>query len=323
MKKPLFLGILMLVMVFFPQLMEAQSDVFTETVANVEGCIASESNAMVTGSLPTAAFINGDGDSICSSDPASSAGLDISLTGTAPFTFELAVNHDTVLSMTAQSNHCTFYVAPPEQTTYRITMVRDAYYQNTNLGPEATATVYVKSIEFENNVFESECDNPGVVTINFNMICGNPTAMFTVVYDNGLQASGNISNNTATFAAPTASGDYNAVFTVDGCSYVITIKVNPLSTSVIDNQPTVDFRVYPNPTSDIVNVQLTMNNEQLGGMSVQVFDVFGRLLNVVELGRALAPQTAQIDLSKYAKGVYFVNAVSEGKVIAVRKVVKW
>lgn len=33
-------------------------------------------------------------------------------------------------------------------------------------------------------------------------------------------------------------------------------------------------------------------------------------------------QTKQIDLSHYAKGVYFVKAVSEGKVIAVRKVVK-
>ena len=80
--------------------------------------------------------------------------------------------------------------------------------------------------------------------------------------------------------------------------------------------------VYPNPTSDLVNVQLTMNNEQLDGVEIQLFDVYGRLLNIVETGRAPSSQTTQIDLSRYAKGVYFVKAVSEGKVIAVRKVVK-
>jgi hypothetical protein len=33
-------------------------------------------------------------------------------------------------------------------------------------------------------------------------------------------------------------------------------------------------------------------------------------------------QTAQIDLSRYAPGVYFVKAVADDKVVAVRKVVK-
>lgn len=82
------------------------------------------------------------------------------------------------------------------------------------------------------------------------------------------------------------------------------------------------LHLYPNPTSDLVNVKLTMNNEQLEGVEIQLFDVYGRLLNIVETGRAPSSQTTQIDLSRYAKGVYFVKAVSEGKVIAVRKVVK-
>ena len=80
--------------------------------------------------------------------------------------------------------------------------------------------------------------------------------------------------------------------------------------------------IYPNPTSDLVNVQLTINNEQLEGIDIQLFDVYGRLLDIVETGRAPSSKTAQIDLSRYAQGVYFVKAVSEGKVIAVKKVVK-
>ena len=89
---------------------------------------------------------------------------------------------------------------------------------------------------------------------------------------------------------------------------------------------TVNYQlyIYPNPTSDLVNVQLTINNEQLEGVGIQVFDVDGRLLEVANMAdaRGASLKTTQIDLSRYAKGVYFVKAVSKGKILAVRKVVK-
>lgn len=80
--------------------------------------------------------------------------------------------------------------------------------------------------------------------------------------------------------------------------------------------------IHPNPTSDILNVQLTINNEQLDVVGIQMFDVYGRLLDVVDIHQGTSLQTSQIDLSHYAKGVYFVKVMAEGKVIAVRKVVK-
>ena len=33
-------------------------------------------------------------------------------------------------------------------------------------------------------------------------------------------------------------------------------------------------------------------------------------------------QTAQIDLSRYANGIYFIKAVAEDKTIAMRKIIK-
>ena len=42
----------------------------------------------------------------------------------------------------------------------------------------------------------------------------------------------------------------------------------------------------------------------------------------VEMPCIASPQTVQIDLSRYAKGVYFIKAVTNGKTIAARKVVK-
>ncbi|MBO7577088.1 MAG: T9SS type A sorting domain-containing protein [Bacteroidales bacterium] len=80
--------------------------------------------------------------------------------------------------------------------------------------------------------------------------------------------------------------------------------------------------VYPNPTADIVNVQLTMNNEQSNNVEIQLFDMFGKMLDVVETQNFASLQTTKIDMSPYANGVYFIKAVSEGNVLAVRKVVK-
>jgi len=79
---------------------------------------------------------------------------------------------------------------------------------------------------------------------------------------------------------------------------------------------TSSMTVYPNPTTDIVNVQCTMNNVQEGTIEFHVYDAYGKLIRKVDV------QTAQIDLSHYASGVYFVKAVADGNVVAVRKVVK-
>ena len=119
------------------------------------------------------------------------------------------------------------------------------------------------------------------------------------------------------------SGDYTQSFeTVDGCDSVVTLHLT-ITVGIDDYDLANAMKLYPNPTSDLVNVQLTMNNEQLESIDIQVFDVYGRLLQVANVADARgASLHAQIDLSSYAKGVYFVKAVSEGKVIAVRKVVK-
>ena len=80
--------------------------------------------------------------------------------------------------------------------------------------------------------------------------------------------------------------------------------------------------IYPNPTTDVINVQLTINNEQLDKVDIQLVDAYGRLLDMVETQNFASPQTTQINLSRYAKGIYFVKAVANGKTIAVRKVVR-
>ena len=65
-----------------------------------------------------------------------------------------------------------------------------------------------------------------------------------------------------------------------------------------------------------------MYNVQFGDMELQLVDTYGRLLDVVRANVDSPLQTAQIDLSQYATGIYFLKAASDGHVVAVRKVVK-
>ena len=83
-----------------------------------------------------------------------------------------------------------------------------------------------------------------------------------------------------------------------------------------------NLTVYPNPTNGVVNVQCTMNNVQFGDMELQLLDTYGRLLNVVRANNDSPLQTAQIDLSRYATGVYFVKVMADGKTVGVRKMVR-
>jgi len=140
------------------------------------------------------------------------------------------------------------------------------------------------------------------------------------------------------------TGDYTQTLqTADGCDSVVTLHLT-IETSISDHSLNANMKVYPNPTSDIVKVELTINNGQSGDVAIQLYDMYGKLLDMVNVGNTDAmnrvptghsmdsydaanahgatAQTTQIDLSRYANGVYFIKAVAEGNVLAVRKVVK-
>ena len=282
--------------------------------------------AVTVHELPTATFTSGDGASICANDPSASAELVITFTGVAPFTYEVVDGHGNVVAhATTQANTATIYVAPTEQTTYRITFVQDAFCENTAFGADAMATVYVNSIEFDDFVFESGCDNPGFVTINFNMISGNPTAAFTVIYDNGLQASGNISNNTATFAAPTVPGDYHAVFTVDGCSYDIIVRVLVGDFGFGGSLPIMDQRwndvvvVNNNPANNgghtFVSFQWYKNGVEIPGAVYSNYQEIGGLNGFYSV--VLVEQDENGNMVTYKTCEMYFNSVSTVKVYPV------
>ncbi len=117
------------------------------------------------------------------------------------------------------------------------------------------------------------------------------------------------------------TGDYSQTFqTIHSCDSLVTLHLT--ITVGLNDYETVDFKVYPNPTSNIVNVECIMKNEELGDVEIQVVDAYGRLVDLEETLVITSLQNVRIDLSHNASGIYFVKAVADGKTIAVRKVVK-
>jgi chitodextrinase len=78
----------------------------------------------------------------------------------------------------------------------------------------------------------------------------------------------------------------------------------------IDEHLLNSISLYPNPAKEVVNVQCTMNNVQVE--SIEVFDVYGKVVRTgVETFHETSLQTAQINVSGLAAGMYFVRVTTD------------
>ena len=119
------------------------------------------------------------------------------------------------------------------------------------------------------------------------------------------------------FLPPMFNIYYACIITLNGCSDTTACFFG--IDEAVEDWNDGQFTLYPNPTGGIVNVRLDENGATWNAGEIQVFDMYGRLLQTVETCHGAS---VQIDLSQYATGVYFVRMVNGGKVMAVRKVVK-
>ena len=165
------------------------------------------------------------------------------------------------------------------------------------------------------------CDSVIDMTLTVNQSVS--TDEYLVIYDNELPyhyVNGEI-DTIFEIGTPSLSVFSFQFSTQDGCDSVVTLHLT-IETGIDSYAMNASMKVYPNPTSNIVNVELSMKGEQTENVAIQVFDVYGKLLDIVETQNFASLQTTQIDLSRYSNGVYFIKAVSEGNVLAVRKVVR-
>lgn len=100
---------------------------------------------------------------------------------------------------------------------------------------------------------------------------------------------------------------------VSGCdsSVVLVVDVR-LDAGIETFQPTREFKIFPNPTTHLVNVILDDEDLIQRQEPVMVYDLHGRLIQ----SKPLIDRQIQLDLSSYPAGVYIIKADRySGKVI--------
>lgn len=142
-------------------------------------------------------------------------------------------------------------------------------------------------------------------------ICVNETANITVngattytwsTHENGASINVTPSVNTTYFVQGTGT---------NGCenSTVITVFVDECLGIGKFKFESLKLSVYPNPVSEIINVELEMIN---GGTDIKIIDVLGKEMPNEKF--KIENGTAQINVSNIPKGIYFIkvgNAVSK------------
>ena len=315
----------------------AESGVYTVTATNVEGCSAIATATVTVNPLPI--VVIGGNTSICEggSTTLTASGADTyswstgdntasatisafgvyTVTGTSTAgcssvaSVTVLVSQLPVITITGETDICA-----GESTT--LTANGGTTYLWSNGTTDATLTVSNAGTYQVIGYNEAGCNAMASATVN---LWQPATTEFSVECPDSYYTWNDVDY--------CQSGDYTQTLqTVHGCDSVVTLHLT--ITVGLEDYNGFDFKVYPNPTNGVVNVQCTMNNVQLGDMEIHVVDMYGRLLNVVGANNHSPLRTdthgssvqTQIDLSRYATGIYFIKAVADGKTVAVRKVVR-
>ncbi len=138
-------------------------------------------------------------------------------------------------------------------------------------------------------------------TINSGTITANQAGATYQWIDcnSGLSIAGAIDSN----YTATANGDYAVIITMNNCSDTSDC-VTIASVGIDENVFGTDIFLYPNPTTDLITVELG----ELKGAQITVIDLLGR---VVYSDTKSTSQTLAISMNNFAKGTYLLNITKE------------
>ncbi len=196
----------------------------------------------------------------------------------------------------------TYYVR-----AYATNSVGTAYGQEVSF--TTLCDTLIVTISGETNVDQGESttlaveDNPAW-TYLWNT--GDTTASITVTPEETTTYSVAVSNGMC-------GGDASVTVTV------VTADTIPTDTVGIGYYETAQLQIYPNPTDGIVTVCLSPETCPLSS-EIQVFDIYGKLVETFH--ETSLQQTAHINLSHYASGVYIIKVVNRGTPVSIGKIVK-
>ena len=132
---------------------------------------------------------------------------------------------------------------------------------------------------------------------------------------NGNWASAHTTDNSYTITGLTAQTTYEIRVQADCGDNNLSEwsgSINATTTNVgIDSWLAGSVSLYPNPAKEVVNVQCTMNHVQWDGAIGEVSEVYGPLLQTVEMSSKITT----LNVSGLADGMYFVRVTTDRGVV--------
>ena len=114
------------------------------------------------------------------------------------------------------------------------------------------------------------------------------------------------------------AGTYTLIVTDDnGCSIVQEVVVDIIVNN-LEPENLTSFKLYPNPTDGLVNLQLSLNVVESG--KIQLYNVAGQQVSLFEF-EGTTEFSHRIDLSTQPQGVYFIQLILDDEQIT-RRVIK-
>jgi hypothetical protein len=101
------------------------------------------------------------------------------------------------------------------------------------------------------------------------------------------------------------------IIKVFGITTINAALANPCAFLATETNQIADvFKVYPNPTSGLVNITLPMVTNQV---DVAVYDLFGKIIYAANLSKQDKVQSMTMDLSHLSSGIYILHIVTDSK----------
>jgi len=258
---------------------------------------------------------------------------------TTPVQFQTAYGCDStvILYLTVIPESCAQLVSPINQTTIQELSpilswnpVPDApgyyvYMSTTNVRPAqylsfTTATSYAVTEVLDYNetyywwAIPAWPNLPDCPSNSFTVYCPSYVTYDTLVIDES-QLPYAYEDTVFQIGTPHHSVHYFHYSTIYGCDSVKVLDLTVImdTTGIAENQFSV--RLYPNPTTGTFFVELPFTNRSA---RLFVYDAYGKML----FENVLSSEKSSVDLSSFAKGIYFVKVISEGKTSATIKVIR-
>jgi len=179
----------------------------------------------------------------------------------------------------------------------------------------------ITSNSFTANVGSSYADMPQVVYFEGQFVClQNNEDSYQWGFDDNVTLdstliAGEINPNYFISAPDLANKHYWVMTMKDGCSQK-TYYNTPTGITNVNSSIAAEMKVYPNPTSDYLNVDINAGLD--GNIQVSLLNILGQQLGET----AVVNHQAKIDVSKLPAGCYLVDCYREGVKIATARFIK-